>query len=395
MPAPVLQIKRGAAADVGIASLRAGEPGFTTDKYDFYIGLDATAANQKFFGSARYWKREDTFNSAQLKLVDKNGTNSINLKSPDTLSGITTYTLPETPTDGYFLKTNTNGTLSWEEVVSDFSIAGDTGTDVVSTGSTITFTGGEGIDTSVTDNTVTISAELASDTNAGIASFNSGDFTVTSGNVVLANSVDGAVLAINGTTSEVEVSRSNGTVTVGLPDTVNIATLLDVPTVEATNLKARDGTTAITITNTTGAVGVSSDLTVGGNLYVNGNTTQVNTTSLTVKDRTIDLGIVNGSAPSSSTTWDLGILFNYFTEDTAKKSAVIWEHVDTRFKFATVLAADTNGTDANTPQLSVTTFAPIEIGALWVNDCAGASQVISCTETTRNLENITVDGGEY
>jgi uncharacterized protein (DUF736 family) len=60
-----------------------------------------------------------------------------------------------------------------------------------------------------------------------------------------------------------------------------------------------------------------------------------------------------------------------------------------------LLMQTTNGTDANTPQLSVTTFAPIEIGALWVTDCAGTSQVISCTGTERFLENITVDAGTF
>jgi len=138
----------------------------------------------------------------------------------------------------------------------------------------------------------------------------------------------------------------------------------------------------------------ADDLTVQGNLYVNGSTTQVNTAALTVEDRTIDLGIVNGAAPAGATTWDLGILFNYYAT-TAKKSAVIWEHADARFKFASVLAADTDGSDVNTPQLTVTTFAPIEIASLFVNDCAGASQVISCTGNERFLENITVDCGTF
>ena len=165
-------------------------------------------------------------------------------------------------------------------------------------------------------------------------------------------------------------------------------------TVGGSDIKAADGTTALTLTNSTGAVTAASDLTVSGNLYVNGSTTQVNTTALTVEDRTIDLGMVNGVAPASATTWDLGILFNYNSSG-AKKSAVVWEHSETRFKFASVLAADTNGTDVNTPQLTVTTFAPIEIGALWVTDCAGTSQVISCTGTERFLENITVDAGTF
>ena len=37
----------------------------------------------------------------------------------------------------------------------------------------------------------------------------------------------------------------------------------------------------------------------------------------------------------------------------------------------------------------------LEIGSLYVNDCAGASQVISCSGTTRSLENITIDGGSF
>ena len=165
-------------------------------------------------------------------------------------------------------------------------------------------------------------------------------------------------------------------------------------TVGGNDIKSGDGTTALTLADSTGAVTTANDLTVSGNLYVSGNTTQVNTANLTVEDRTIDLGIVNGGVPASSTTWDLGILFNYY-ETTAKKSAVIWEHGDARFKFASVLDSDTDGTDSNTPQLTVTTFAPIEIGALWVNDCAGSSQVISCTGTERFLENITVDTGTF
>jgi hypothetical protein len=140
-----------------------------------------------------------------------------------------------------------------------------------------------------------------------------------------------------------------------------------------------------------------NDVTVNGNLYVSGNTTQVNTTALTVEDRTIDLGIVNGSAPSANTTWDLGILFNYFSSAVAKKSAVIWEHSDSRFKFASVLGADTDGTDSNTPQLTVSTFAPIEIASLWVNGCGtlGAQEIIKCDTTQISLLNITVDAGTF
>jgi hypothetical protein len=163
--------------------------------------------------------------------------------------------------------------------------------------------------------------------------------------------------------------------------------------VDGNNIQSSTGANVITLSSSNATF--ANDVTVNGNLYVTGSTTQVNTAALTVEDRTIDLGIVNGAAPAADTTWDLGVLFNYYSSGAAKKSAVVWEHGDSRFKFASVLASDTDGSNNDTPQLTVTTFAPIEIGALWVNDCAGQSQVISCTGTTRYLENITIDAGTF
>jgi len=200
-------------------------------------------------------------------------------------------------------------------------------------------------------------------------------------------------LTVAGTTGEIETSASGQTITIGLPNDVVVGTSLSSPTVKTATIQHRNGTQAATI-DTSGNITASQNLTISGNLYVNGSTTQVNTTTATVEDRTIELGVVDGSAPSSTTTWDLGVLFNYY-DGSAKKSALVWEQSDARFKLGSVISADADGSGSSNPQITFSTYAPLEIGSLWVNDCAGQSQVIACSGSTRTLENITIDAGTF
>lgn len=427
MPSPVLQFKRGSSTNVGVTSFRAGEPGFTTDKYDFYIGLDNTAANNKFFGSSRYWTREDGSTSVGLNLVDKNGVNKIVLKSPNTLAGDTTYTLPATPTDNYFLKTNSSGDLTWAEVVSTFNIAADSGTsDNVSTGSTITFSGGTNINTVVTDNTITINLDTdlnnlgivtatTFDGNASTSSQVKTIATSTNANyyVTFVDSNNGTAIAENVYTDSgiyynpstntlyTDNGQFGGYIKVGGNDirsgagsTAIVLSVTDVEVVgnlQVTGNLIKSSTGATVATLSANDVSFADDVTVGGNLYVMGQTTEVETTNLKVQDSLIDLGLIKSGTvlvpPTSDLNIDLGILLNWYNGG-AKKAAVYWDDSAQRIGIASDVSESSNVLTANA-------YAAVEIGSLWVTDCAGTSEVITCTGAERFLQNITVDCGTF
>ena len=114
MAAPVLQFKRGLFSN--LPGLRAGEPGFTTDKYDLYVGIDSTSVNNQFVGSGRFWTVETSSTGSGVNLVEgtSNGTNYITLASPASLAGIVTYYLPGTQGGASSVLTNDgSGNLSW------------------------------------------------------------------------------------------------------------------------------------------------------------------------------------------------------------------------------------------------------------------------------------------
>src|SRR5210317_143448 len=73
---------------------------------------------------------------------------------------------------------------------STITFAGDSGSDSAALGETLNDVSGEGIDTVVSSNTITISGEDATTSNKGIASFSSANFAVTSGAVTV-TTVDG------------------------------------------------------------------------------------------------------------------------------------------------------------------------------------------------------------
>ena len=433
-----LQLKRGTGAPGSI--FYEGEPVLDLNDSSLYVGnsggtgtgAGTSIANaETYLASLQILSRATTAGPGAVNLYEDadNGTNKVRLIAPATMASDLDLTLPAT--DGsasQVLATDGSGNLSFIDAVASLSVGADSGTnDSVSLlTDTLTFTGGEGIDTTVTDNTITIAGEDATDANKGIASFSdttdfsvssgdvsladtvvktvttdsgaltpsshglsilggegmdvthsgttvtvagedatdankgiasfdSGDFSVSSGNVTLADSANGAVLAISGTTNEVEVSRSNGTVTVGLPDDV-------------------------TITN---------NLTVSGNLQVVGTAVTFSAETTKIEDRLIELGLVNGAEPTSATSWDTGIAFNYHAT-TAKKSALVW--LNNQFMVAASEISESSDTGTADPQISITTFAPLASNGLYIGGITAGDEVIN---SSKEAVNLIFDGGTY
>ena len=351
--ATVIQIKRSTGVSAPtVSDLQQGELAYSMDASNSGSGAILYVESQDSGGSAviqklggKYYtdildgttpspanfkvgNGSSTGGSLQLFEDTDNGTNFVALKAPNAVTSDTTFTLPDGDgSSGQFIRTNGSGQLEFATVVSSLSLAADSGSnDSFSTGETLTFTGGEGIDTTVSDNTITIAGEDASTSNKGLASFNSSQFTVASGAV----SLNDSFLVIE---SEGIGSNDNDTT---VPTSAAVKDYVD------TNITAQDldtagdsGTGAIDLDSqslsivgtaneivTTASsqqiqialpdnVTIGNNLTVDGNLTINGTTTTVNSTTVTVDDPIFVVG--GDSAPGSDDNKDRAVSYTHLT----------------------------------------------------------------------------------
>ena len=274
----------------------------------------------------------------------------------------------------------------------DLDIAGDSGTGSVDLDSqSITVSGDTGITTSASGQTITVDLD---DTSVTAGSYGSATaiptFTVDQqGRLTAAGSVaissnftisdgsntdvfnNGETLVFAGTANEITTAVTNNTVTIGLPDDVEIAGTLDV----------------------------TGNVEIDGNLTVNGTQTILNSTVVAVDDPIFMVG--GDTAPSSDDNLDRGIEFRWFGSDA---NIGFFGFDDSTGKFTFIPdATDTSGVISGTPgdvsfgegEFTGVTAGNIKVGVTGDNEIdttSGNLTIDSAGGTTTIDDNLSVTG---
>jgi len=289
--ANLIQIKRSLTTATA-PSLANGELAFTANGDHLFIGSNGASITI----AGKFNPGVLTANQALVA----NGTSGID-KIITANAVVTTLTANgSTGTAGQVL--NSNGTVAYwaDPASSSFTLAADSGTsDTFNTGETLTFVGGNGLTTTVSNNQITIDATAGTD--GGLASNATGLFVV-AGSGLVTNSTGVHVGSANGINVQAD--------TVGL-------TTGSTLTVNSTGVHVNS---ALSIT----------DLSLSGNLTVLGTLSTIDTTNLTVKDSLIELA--NGNA--SSDLLDIG-LYGQFGSSGAKYTGLFRDATDGVYKLFT------------------------------------------------------------
>jgi len=350
----VLQFRRGTTAQNNSFTGSAGEVSIDTTLDTIRVHDGSTAGGFEITSNAA---TQTLTNKTLTSAVLNTGVSGTAILDEDNMASNSATQLATQQSIKAYVDTEI-GNLSSTLTIRDDSSTIDTvtvGTD------TLSFAGGTGLTSTVTDNTVTFAidstvvTESSTDTltnktidaanntlsNIGNSSLTNSSITVTDGSTSTATSLGGTI-TFSGTANEIEVGESSGTLTFGLPDNVT----------------------------------VGGALTVTGNLTVNGTTTTVNSTNTTLDDNLLEL---NSGAASNAN--DSGIIIE--RGSTGDNAIIAWDESADKFVVGT-----TTATASDTGDLTISTgtlVANIEATTATL----GGSDIIS-TDNTKTLTNKTL-----
>lgn len=372
---------------------------FFTDRLDHQEGV--LTANSALVADAD--KKLDellvdnlSLNGNTVSTTDVNGNLILSPQGTGLVSIANTWTLPRV--DGsanYVLATNGTGAASWVNPALTFAADSGTAAGTNLVGGTVTVSGGEGIDTAISGSTLTISAEDATSSNKGIASF-SADFVVSSGNVVL--STVNTNVGSFGSATKIPTFTVNGKGLITAAGEVDVATTLSIAGdtgTDSNGVSLLTDTLTLTggqsITTTVSDNEVTFDATVAttsalGVASFDSTNFTVTAGAVTAKDITIATDSGNAAATVGETfTFSGG------------------EGIDISATGSTITVA---GEDASTTNKGVASFADanftVTAGAVAAKSITLGSSTLSLGSTTTaiagvtqlDVDNIRIDGNE-
>ena len=278
-----------------------------------------------------------------------------------------------------------DGTLDF--VVSDLTVAGDSGSTGMTPGDTLTIAGGTNVTTAMSGDTLTITA---TDTNIQLSTEQVQDIV-------------GAMFSGN-TETRISATYQDGDGTIDL--VVDDMTANDNDDVSVANLKTRlaggFASNAVQIGDSDDVVTIGNDLIVTGDLTVSGDTITANVGTLNVEDKNITLN--QGSGDTSSTADGAGITIQDAV-DASNDATLLWNATSDKFVFSHLIEAPGTSIFANldisgnvdvdgTLEADAITINGSATGALALLNTVAAGQIDSNAVTTAKINADAVTGAK-